>query len=190
MSQVVKTARDAFNSGKTRDIGFRKRQLDGFMKMIEECSDDILACLNKEMRKSKLEGQCFFNLFSVKRVFVISPWMDEQFFTFFHIGSLYELEVLKTEIIKLRNCVAEFAKDDKLPINLLASLDSAYIKKQPYGVVLVLGNFLHYFIDAAVWYMNDAKAKMLLLFTGAWNYPFLLSLQPVVGMKQFTILTS
>lgn len=45
-------------------------------------------------------------------------------------------------------------KAQKLPFNLMTFEDKAMIQRDPYGVVLVLG---------------------------AWNYPFELSLQPMVG---------
>jgi len=40
-------------------------------------------------------------------------------------------------------------QNEKLPLNALACLDNAYVQKEPYGVVLILG---------------------------AWNYPFSLSI--------------
>ncbi|OXA56525.1 aldehyde dehydrogenase, dimeric NADP-preferring [Folsomia candida] len=121
---VVNKARNAFNSGKTRSLDFRIEQLKNFQRMIAECSEDILDALAKEMKKSKLEA------------------------------TLYELEIITNELNALIKDMKSLAEDEKLPVNLLAALDSAYIRKQPYGVVLVLG---------------------------AWNYPFLLSLQPMAG---------
>jgi len=54
--QVVSTARNAFNSGKTRSLEFRITQLKNFKRMIQEQSEAILAVLAREMKKSKLEG--------------------------------------------------------------------------------------------------------------------------------------
>jgi len=47
--------------------------------------------------------------------------------------------MLKTEAIKFEKELPSLAKDEKLPKNLMAFLDTAYVKKQPYGVVLILG---------------------------------------------------
>lgn len=92
--------------------------------MIKENSDAILDALNKDLKKPKLEA------------------------------TLYELEIMLNELKGLIKNTAKWAQDDKLPVNLLAVLDSAYIRKEPYGVVLILG---------------------------AWNYPILLTLQPTMG---------
>ena len=46
------------------------------------------------------------------------------------------------------------AADESLPLNCIAFLDRGYVRKEPYGVVLILGT---------------------------WNYPINLSLQPLVG---------
>lgn len=92
--------------------------------MIRENQEAILEALEKDLRKPKLEA------------------------------TLYELEIVLNELGVLIRNTPKWAKDDKLPVNFLAVLDSAYIRKEPYGVVLVLG---------------------------AWNYPILLTLQPVMG---------
>lgn len=69
-------------------------------------------------------------------------------------GTIYELEVVKTEIRSMLKHLREWSADEKLPLNALAILDRGYIRREPYGVVLVLG---------------------------AWNYPFTLTCKPLVG---------
>lgn len=120
----MSSLRQAYNSGKTRPIEFRIQQLKNMDRMIRENQNEILEALGKDLRKPKLEA------------------------------TLYELEIVLNELGVLMRGTPKWAKDDKLPVNLLAVLDSAYIRKEPYGVVLVLG---------------------------AWNYPILLSLQPAMG---------
>jgi len=122
--KVLTMTRASFMSGKSRSLDFRVQQLKNLRRMVVDKSDDILNALAKEMKKSRLEA------------------------------TLYELEVLLNELDGLIKNTKKFAADEKLPTNMLAILDHAYIRKQPYGVVLVLG---------------------------AWNYPFLLTLQPVAG---------
>ncbi|CAL8141229.1 unnamed protein product [Orchesella dallaii] len=123
-TEMVSSVRKAYNSGKTRPISFRVQQLKNMETMIRENSNEILDALAKDLRKPKLEA------------------------------TLYELEIILNELKGLiKNC-KKHAEPDKLPVNLLAILDTAYIRKEPYGVVLVLG---------------------------AWNYPVLLSLQPAMG---------
>ena len=38
------------------DIGFRQKQLGAFVKMLEECSEQLLGAVYNDMRKSSLEG--------------------------------------------------------------------------------------------------------------------------------------
>lgn len=54
-------------------------------------------------------------------------------------ATIYELEIIFDELKSLIRDTKKYAKDEYLPKNLLAVLDSAYIRRQPYGVVLVLG---------------------------------------------------
>jgi len=69
-------------------------------------------------------------------------------------GTLYELEVLRADIKALMRNLTTLAQGETLPLNLLSLEDRASIRRDPYGLVLVLG---------------------------AWNYPFSLTLQPVAG---------
>jgi aldehyde dehydrogenase (NAD+) len=122
--KVIKTLRTSFNNGKTQPISYRLEQLHNLTKMFTEGADEILDALRKDLKKAQLEA------------------------------TLYEIEMVKNEINGLVRNLKKIAEPTKLPVNLLAVLDSGYIKKEPYGIVLVLG---------------------------AWNYPFLLSIQPMAG---------
>lgn len=50
-STAVDGARKAFNSGKTKSIEFRKRQLTALGKLLDENEDALCAALNKDMAK-------------------------------------------------------------------------------------------------------------------------------------------
>lgn len=65
-----------------------------------------------------------------------------------------ELLCLQNDIVDMLADLDELVKPEKCKRSLLAATNSVQIHKQPYGVVLIIG---------------------------AWNFPFLLTLQPLVG---------
>lgn len=67
---------------------------------------------------------------------------------------LGEFNLLMNEIIEFLYLVDDFVKPENRGKNLLTSCDQVYVKHEPLGTVLVMG---------------------------AWNYPLLLSLEPVAG---------
>jgi acyl-CoA reductase-like NAD-dependent aldehyde dehydrogenase len=60
----------------------------------------------------------------------------------------------ESELVEAMRCLKEWMTPEQLPKNLLLPNDKAYIKSEPFGVVLIIS---------------------------AWNYPFALLLQPLVG---------
>lgn len=53
---VVQRARTAFQSGKTKDVAFRRRQLESLLKLYEENRDEIAAVLAADLRRPKQEA--------------------------------------------------------------------------------------------------------------------------------------
>lgn len=64
------------------------------------------------------------------------------------------MEILKTEILGTIRELKKWTKKEVAPYNLLLPFDSAFVKHDPFGVVLIIG---------------------------AWNYPILLTLHPLIG---------
>ena len=62
--------------------------------------------------------------------------------------------MITAEIRRTLDHLEEWTKDERLPTNLLNLTDSAYIHKDPLGVVLILGT---------------------------WNFPFHMVLYPLIG---------
>ena len=56
VKETVDGLREVFQSGRTKDMDWRERQLRGLMKMATERSADIEAALNADMRKCRLEA--------------------------------------------------------------------------------------------------------------------------------------
>jgi hypothetical protein len=55
------------------------------------------------------------------------------------LAKIYELGVVQSELRYFIKHLKTIAIPSTLPVNALAILDSGYIKKQPFGVVLILG---------------------------------------------------
>ena len=82
--QVVQKARNAFASGKTRDINFRIKQLESLLRLYDENEAELLDAVYKDLRKPKYEAK------------------------------LVEVEVLKTDVqTMIKNC-REWAKPQRV----------------------------------------------------------------------------
>ncbi|KAF2896543.1 hypothetical protein ILUMI_09634 [Ignelater luminosus] len=108
-AEIVATARKAFNSGRTKSLEFRERQLRNFLRLFEENTPEILKALSSDLRKSKQEAV-----------------MSE---TAFVVGECQTLlENFKT-----------WARPERPSKGLVNIMDELLIYNDPYGVVLVIG---------------------------------------------------
>ncbi|EFN83362.1 Aldehyde dehydrogenase, dimeric NADP-preferring, partial [Harpegnathos saltator] len=123
-SQLVQQTRDAYNSGKTKPIEWRIKQLNQLLRMLKETSSSITAALEEDLRKSKFETY------------------------------ITEIEYVIQDIKYTLMHIKEWAAVEKPSKGLAFIFDSMDIRKDPYGVVLIIG---------------------------AWNYPIQLTLTPMVG---------
>ncbi|CAO3675905.1 unnamed protein product [Rhizopus stolonifer] len=122
---IVNEVKAAFRSGITKDLAFRKNQLKKLQLFIEENKDSLAEAIHKDLRRPKME----FILGE------IVPTLGEIDFM------LKNMDVLSQPV---------FVKSQYK----LNSLDKLMIRKQPRGVLLIMG---------------------------AWNFPVVLLLQPVIG---------
>uniref|UniRef100_A0A6M2DG71 Aldehyde dehydrogenase n=1 Tax=Xenopsylla cheopis TaxID=163159 RepID=A0A6M2DG71_XENCH len=106
---IITSARNAFNGGKTKPLSFRMTQLKKLLKLYEENTSEMLDALAKDLRKHKQES----TILEVE----------------------YLINDLKNTIYNLEDWVKP-TKPDKGLINIM---DGVYIYKDPYGVVLVIG---------------------------------------------------
>lgn len=67
---------------------------------------------------------------------------------------MYELDKVESEATSMIRNLEDYASPEKMPVNILTPMDRGYIRKEPYGVVLIVGT---------------------------WNFPFLVCLSPLVG---------
>ncbi|XP_055537748.1 aldehyde dehydrogenase, dimeric NADP-preferring-like isoform X1 [Wyeomyia smithii] len=108
-SEIVQNLRAAFDSGKTRNVGFREKQLQNLMRMYEENHTEMARALASDLRKHKQEAY----------VMEIDYLMND----------------LRSIILNLRDWVQP-KKPEKTIVNMM---DGVFIYNDPYGVALVIG---------------------------------------------------
>ncbi len=116
--------RETFESGITRDFGWRISQLLALQKFLLECQKEIAAAVHLDFGKSAAE-------------------------TF-----LTETGYLRSEIRFALRHISSWMKPHRVSIPLIYQPSKASYSPEPYGVVLIIG---------------------------AWNYPFNLSLAPLIS---------
>ncbi|SDH18220.1 aldehyde dehydrogenase family protein [Klenkia brasiliensis] len=52
----VQRVRAVFDSGRTRDLGWRRRQLEGMVRLLEEGKEDLARAIQADLRRSELEA--------------------------------------------------------------------------------------------------------------------------------------
>ncbi|XP_020823716.1 aldehyde dehydrogenase family 3 member B1 [Phascolarctos cinereus] len=121
---TLQSLRDAFGSGKTRPAEFRAAQLEGLNRFLKENRDALLAALAQDLHKAPFESE------------------------------ISEISICQSEINLALNNLHSWMKDEHVSKNLATQLDTAFIRREPYGVVLIIS---------------------------PWNYPLNLVLVPLVG---------
>ncbi|XP_004759603.1 aldehyde dehydrogenase family 3 member B1 isoform X1 [Mustela putorius furo] len=123
-ADTLRRLREAFSTGRTRPAEFRAAQLKGLRRFLQENQQLLQEALAQDLHKSTFEAE------------------------------VSEIRISESEIdLALRN-LRSWMKDEKVPKNLATQLDSAFIRKEPFGLVLIIA---------------------------PWNYPVNLTLVPLVG---------
>ncbi|XP_017754226.1 PREDICTED: aldehyde dehydrogenase family 3 member B1 isoform X4 [Eufriesea mexicana] len=121
---LIERTRNIFLSGKTKPLEWRIKQLKQAQLMLKECKQEILSALISDLRKSKFESVAM------------------------------ELQLTEGEIKHILMNLKEWVTDEKPPKSIINLLDKVKIRKDPYGVVLIIG---------------------------PWNYPIQLCIIPLLG---------
>lgn len=106
---MVQRARNAFNSGRTKSIDFRRKQLMNLKRMYEENTTDLINVLAMDLHKSKQES------------------------------ITTEIEILINDLRNTLMNLDEWACVNYPSKALVNILDSVKVYNDPYGVVLVIG---------------------------------------------------
>ncbi|XP_067406851.1 aldehyde dehydrogenase family 3 member B1-like [Emydura macquarii macquarii] len=121
---LVSSLRDVWLAGKMRSIEQRVSQLEALGRFLDDKKQPILDAVASDMRKPPFEAE------------------------------LSEIILVRNEVNHVLNNLSSWMKDEFVDKNLVTQLDTAFIRKEPYGVVLIIG---------------------------PWNYPLHLILIPLVG---------
>ncbi|NXD88662.1 AL3B1 dehydrogenase, partial [Halcyon senegalensis] len=121
---LVGRLRAAWLLGKTRPMEYRVAQLEALGRFLDEKKQEILEATALDMGKPSFEAE------------------------------YTEILLCKNELHETLNNLSQWTKDKHVNKNLVTRLDSAFIRKDPYGVVLIIA---------------------------PWNYPIYLFLVPLIG---------
>ncbi|EDW01169.1 GH20599 [Drosophila grimshawi] len=106
---TLQLARLAFASGKTRNVSFRRKQLENLLRCYEEHENEIISALEADLRRPKQESL------------------------------IVETEFMKNDIKHILYNLAEWVKPEKPDKSFVNLLDDVQIFNDPFGVVLVIG---------------------------------------------------
>lgn len=123
-SQVLERLRTAFESGVTIPEKFRRTQLTNLMTMIKDNEEQIVNALHKDLTKPKFEA------------------------------ILSEVEIVMNELHCALGNLTSWMQPEYVSKNLATKLDECFVRKEPLGVVLIIG---------------------------PWNYPMQLLIVPLIG---------
>ena len=105
---IVQRSRDAFDSGRTRPLSWRRAQLDGMRKLLEDNSEQLLAALAADLGKPAAEG-----------------WVTDIGFT---IG----------EIKLLQKNLRKWTRPERVSTPIVALPGSSHRVAEPLGVVAII----------------------------------------------------
>jgi len=108
IQSIVKRQKAFFNTGQTKDAGFRKARLDTLQKVISENRVKILDALQQDLSKSAYEGY------------------------------LTEVGIVLDEIRFIKKHLFKWAKARRVRTHLFQFPGSSYIYAEPYGVSLII----------------------------------------------------
>nr|CAB3221029.1 fatty aldehyde dehydrogenase-like [Phallusia mammillata] len=122
--EKIAQARKAFATGKTKIVSFRKNQLRQLAKFLKENESALCDAIMQDLRRSKMETV------------------------------LAEIVMTNNAIVNALENIDEWCKDEHQPKALLTLFSNVYVRKEPFGVCLVIAS---------------------------WNYPIALLLIPVIS---------
>lgn len=122
--EVFNRLQRSFRSGVPLPEQFRLAQLDALLNLVTENEDQILAALHQDLAKPKFEAV------------------------------LSDIEMVTNEICFAINNLHTWMQPEYVSKNLATKMDDCFIRREPLGVVLIIG---------------------------AWNYPVQVILSPLVG---------
>jgi len=105
---MVERLRASFASGRTRPINYRREQLAGLSRWLEDCEPQICEAIRKDLGRSEIETR------------------------------IVETHLLRREIAFAQRHLAKWMKPERVRVPWLLWPSSARIHREPYGVVLIV----------------------------------------------------
>lgn len=124
INKLVNKQKEFFETGKTKDIKFRIESLNKLYRAIKKYEGKIGEALRKDLNKSGFESY------------------------------MTEIGMALSDLSFIKKRVKRWAKDKRVLSPLSQFHSRSFIRKEPYGVVLIMS---------------------------PWNYPFLLCIEPLIG---------
>lgn len=110
---IVEKLRKTFNSRKTTPIAYRKEQLKKLWWAVKDNEQAMIEAMNKDFKKPALES-------------IIS-----------------DVVWILNDIISMIDNLDKYAKDEKQDVELAVKFCNPYVRKEPMGVILVIGYVRH-----------------------------------------------
>ncbi|XP_063310739.1 aldehyde dehydrogenase family 3 member B1-like [Pelobates fuscus] len=108
---VLRRARDAFTSGKTKPYSFRLLQLKAILQMLEIHEEDFVDALDKDMHRPRFETV------------------------------LSEIITVKNEALYAMKNLEKWMSPEPVQKNMVSLLDNCFVQKEPVGLVLIVGGW-------------------------------------------------
>ncbi|XP_076971060.1 aldehyde dehydrogenase family 3 member B2-like [Tamandua tetradactyla] len=124
VADTLRRLREAFSAGRTQAAGFRASQLEGLSSFLQDNRQLLQDALAQDLHKSAF------------------------------MSDISELILIQNEVDLALQNLRSWMKDEPVATSLLTKLSSAFIRKEPFGLVLIIS---------------------------PWNYPMNLTLMPLVG---------
>ena len=124
INKLVKNQKNFFKTGKTKDVNFRIESLNKLYDAIKKYEKEICEALKNDLNKSQFESY------------------------------ISEIGMVLSDLNYAKKKVRRWTKDKKVLTPISQFHAKSFIKKEPYGVALIIS---------------------------PWNYPFLLCIEPLVG---------
>lgn len=147
---------NSYYSGITKEISYRKQQLGNLLRFIEENSPAIQKALYDDLHKHSLETNIGEISSVVDEIKYMVKVYHEDHTTIAHHYVFTTSEKNIDRLSKPTSTKKRF---------MMNAMDKTYIRKEPKGVVAVLGKFWF-----ALFFLKH-HLNLLVAFVGAWNYP-------------------
>ncbi|WOL10064.1 aldehyde dehydrogenase family 3 member F1 isoform X2 [Canna indica] len=157
LEAAVKEVREAYESGRTRSLSWRRTQLAALRRLLYEREDDIFIALKEDLGKHQAEAyrdEAFDAPCWILLCLLMRSLFDFDFDIDFSCSGLPQVGILIKSVNLALEDLKKWMAPVKISLPLIAFPSTAEIVPEPLGVVLIFSS---------------------------WNFPIGLSLEPLIG---------